>query len=172
VKPVRTLHLPALLPLLAGLAGCVVPVGPEWTDPAKNYPPTIASATPAIGTVLTLAPDAGGPLTVDVVLADQNTSDKLYFRWIIDYPPFVDGVSHLARPDTLPGGNQIQRGHLLLPLNCTDDRIAPGFTNHRLMLAASDRPFVMDEPGQTVLDKVQDGSSPIEAVWPFEMDCP
>ena len=116
---------------------------------------------------------AGETLVFEVVLADQNTQDKLYARWIIDYPPFVDGVSHLARPDdTLPGGNQIQRGHLFLPLNCIDDRIAPGFSNHRLMLAASDRPFVPDDPGQTVLDKVQDGSSPVEAVWPFEMDCP
>jgi hypothetical protein len=168
----RTFHLPALLPLLAGLAGCVVPVGPEWTDPAKNYPPTLASATPAIGTVLTLAPDAGGTLTVDVVLADQNKQDKLYLRWIIDYPPFVDGVSHLAYPITLPGGGQIERPLFTFTPSCSDDKIAPSFTNHRLMLAVSDRPFVMDEPGQTVLDKVQDGSSPVEAVWPFEMDCP
>jgi len=168
----RTLPLPALLSMFAGFSACVVPVGPEWTDPASNYPPTLASAAPGNGSSLTPDPDGGGQPGVTVWLADQNTHDKLYVHWIIDYPPFVEGVTRLARLDILPPENQVQRSPLTFPLNCNDDHIASGFTSHRLMMAASDRPFASDDPGQTTPDRPQAGYSVVRGIWPFEMDCP
>jgi hypothetical protein len=171
MKLMRTVSLPVLLVLLAGLCGCVVPVGPEWTDPQGNYPPTIHSATPPVGSVLGLDPDAGAALAVAVVLADHNTKDKLYVRFIIDYPPFDANVTRLAWSHIEPGGGQIERPTITFAPNCIDDQIARGFTSHRLLLAASDRPFASDNPTEAAPDAVADGNFLVEAMWQFEMDC-
>jgi len=168
VKAIRRIHLPVLLAFLAGLPACVVPVSPEWTDPQSNYPPTISRALPAVGSILRLEVDAGGPLGVEVYLADQNTQDKLYSRFIIDYPPFVADVSYLGWEHASPGGNKIERPQLVFAPDCAADQIAHGFTSHRLLLAASDRPF-SDDPAQ--LDRVPDGNFRVEATWQFELAC-
>jgi hypothetical protein len=165
----RLIRLSVLVPLLAGLSACVVPVGPEWTDPQVNYPPTIRSAAPATGSVLSLAPDASGPLAVLVVLADQNTKDRLYTRWIIDYPPFIDSVTQVPLITDLPGGSEIERPPLYFAPNCIDHRIASGFSNHRLLFAASDRPF--DDTNQEEPDKVLEGNFLVTSTWQFEMSC-
>jgi hypothetical protein len=170
MKGMPASRLALLAALSAGLSACVVPAGPEWVDPPGNSPPSIHSATPPMGSVLTLALDAGTPPTVEVVLADKNTKDRLYARWIIDYPPFDVSISRLARPEGLPGGEDVERPALYFSPSCTDHDIAPGFSNHRLLLAVSDRPF-NDDPRQTVLDQVPNGNFRIEAVWLFEMDC-
>jgi hypothetical protein len=167
-----TCHLPALLACLAGLPACVVPVGPEWVDPPENYPPTIAEATPAVGSVLAPTPDSGGQPAVRVVLADQNTRDNVYFRFIIDYPPFDPATSRVAWPSALPGGDQVKREPIVFVPSCALHDIASGFSSHRLLLAASDGHFVDDVPGQAGLDKTLDGRVPVEAMWPFELDCP
>ncbi len=154
----------ALLMLLA-LSGCVVPVGPEWSDPQSNYPPTIHTANPPIGSVLGGDPDAGAPGTVEVVLADQNTEDTLYVRWIIDYPPFVDNVSHVALSLALPGGDQILRPSISYAPNCSDDKISRDLPSHRLLLAVTDRPFAgdLDSPSGDYL---------VEGSWDFLLTCP
>jgi hypothetical protein len=169
VKAIRRIHLPVLLAFFAGLPTCVVPVSPEWTDPQSNIPPTIYFADPAVGSILGLGADGGGSLTVKVVLADQNTQDKLYIRWIIDYPPFDASISRLTTLQPIqPGGNQIERPRLFFAPDCINDQIAHGFTSHRLLLAASDRPFI-DDPAQ--LDRVPDGNFCVEATWQFELEC-
>lgn len=168
----RRIHLPALLTLLAGLPGCVVPVGPQWTDPQSNYPPTLYSAIPPVGSVLHPALDAGASLEVEVGLADQNTKDQLYVRFIIDYPPFESGVTRLALEHIFPGGSQIERPMIPYAPNCIDDQIAHGFSTHQLLLAASDRPFASDDPTQAMPDEVQQaGNFLLEAAWQFELDC-
>jgi hypothetical protein len=161
-------HGMLLVLIAAAFSACVVPVGPDWIDPEDNYPPTIHSATPPVGTVLTHAPDSGEAMQVRVLLADQNTKDRLYVRFIVDYPPFDEAVSREVWSFTLPGGDQIERPEIAFAPNCASHPIASGFTSHRLLLAVSDRGFVV-EPGQ--LDKIQDGYL-VEAVWPFEMECP
>jgi len=172
--PTRIGHLLALPTLLLALSGCVVPVGPEWTDPQSNVPPTIYSANPPIG--FNLAPDAGvgGPLLVEVVLADQNTQDRLYARWIIDYPPWSDGISSVALPHTQPGGDQILRPSISYAPTCNDDAISHQASNHRLLLAVSDQPFAYDSPfSQSYLpDEVPTGNFRVEGSWQFVLDCP
>lgn len=168
----RTLPLPALLSLLGGLSACVVPVGPEWTDPASNYPPTIVKAEPVNGSPLTPDADAGTAPAVTVWLADQNTHDKLYVRWIIDYPPFVEEVTRLAPQDILPPEGRIERLPVLFAPSCNDDKIASGFTSHRLMMAASDRRFAFDDPHQGPPDQPTAGYSVVRGIWQFDTDCP
>jgi len=157
---------------LAGLGGCVVPVGPEWTDPESNYPPTVHSANPPIGSVVAGDPLAGTPPTVEVMLADKNTDDNLFVRWLIDYPPFDKAVLQLAYETIQPGGGEVVRPQLSFSPSCATHQIATGFSNHRLMLAASDRPFLSAELGQPALDVVPDGNFVTRAVWQFELTCP
>ena len=156
--------------LLLAISGCVVPVGPEWSDPQSNYPPTIHSATPAIGSTLGGDVDGGLPVGVEVVLADQNTGDILYVRWIIDYPPFDPSVSRVALPWRLPGGNQILRPSIRYAPNCADDAISHDFPNHRLLLAVTDRPFA-DDPSRQPLDGPS-GEYLVEGSWDFILACP
>lgn len=162
-------HRLALPTLLLAISGCVVPVSPEWTDPESNAPPTISSADPPIGSVLDFSSSGNAPLGLSVVLADRNTRDILYARWIIDYPPYADGASHLALPQPLPGGDQIRRTSIRFAPNCKEDAIPHDSANHRLLLAVSDRPFIEDPQ---FLDRVQDGNYRVEASWDFTLSCP
>ena len=156
--------------LLLAISGCVVPIGPEWTDPEANHPPTIYLANPPIGAVLDFGATGNAAMGLEVGLADQNTQDSLYVRWIIDYPPQpnVDGA-HVALPLTLPGGNQLNRPTIRFAPSCNDATISPDVANHRLLLAVSDRPF-SDDP--QVLDLVTPGNYRVEASWDFTLACP
>ncbi len=162
----------ALLVLLGTGAGCVVPVGPKWTDPQSNYPPTLDSAVPPMGSILASDTDGGAAPGVEVWLADQNTGDKLYVRWIIDYPPFVAGRTRIAAlPLILPPADEPERPAISFTPNCSDDQIAHGSSNHRLLLVVSDRPFSSDDPNQTTPDQVPAGNFRVEASWQFVLDC-
>ena len=167
-------HRLTLPTLMIALSGCVVPVGPEWTDPQGNVPPMIYSANPPVGSNLAQDAGAGGSLLIEVVLADQNTQDKLYARWIIDYPPWSDGISSVALPHIQPGGDQILRPSISYAPTCSDDAISHRSSNHRLLLAVSDRSFAFDSPFSQVAlpDEVWPGNFRVEGSWQFELDCP
>ena len=171
-SPTRPSHRLVLPTLLLAISGCVVPIGPEWTDPERNQPPTISYAIPAIGSVLDFGAGGNVAMGLEVALADQNTQDNLYVRWIIDYPPYLEGASHVALPQTLPGGEQIQRQPIRFAPNCSDVTIAHDSSNHRLLLAVSDRPFSDDPQNPQVLDPVSDGNYRVEASWDFTLACP
>ena len=111
------------------------------------------------------------PLGLEVGLSDPNAPDNLYMRWIIDYPPFVDSVSHVALPLTLPGASQVERPHLWFAPNCSDDALSRDFSGHRLLLAVSDRPFASAEDPNR-LDGVPPGNYVVEGAWPFNLTCP
>ena len=168
-------RLPAVLTMLLGISGCVVPAGPEWTDPQTNFPPTIVydKTTPPVGSILAADPDAGAPLVVTVVLADENTQDILYVRWIIDYPPPPNqsGISKLSIRQQLPGGSQIARSAISYAPSCNYDTISHDFSNHRLLLAVSDRPFADLDPDRPPFDAVPSGNFLVEGSWQFELDC-
>jgi hypothetical protein len=157
---------------LAALPACVVPVEPEWTDPPPNDPPTIQSTTPPVGAVLIADPAGSKAMSVSVVLADHNTQDNLYLRWLIDYPPVPAEVSHVAYGLTLAPEGTVARATTSFAPSCADDRLPPGNATHRLMLAVSDRPFApVDDSAQTGLDQITDGFL-VEAVWLFALTCP
>ena len=166
----RSVHLFFLTPLLLASASCVVPIGPEWSDPKSNDPPTISYANPPIGSVLDFSATGNAALGLEIGLSDPNTRDSLEIRWIIDYPPYAEGVSHLAPPLTLPGGSQVERKHIRYAPNCGDDALTRDFSNHRLLLAVSDRPFGSEDPTQ--LDGVPSGNALVEAAWTFNLTCP
>jgi hypothetical protein len=166
------LRRPLLPALLLAVSGCVVPVGPEWSDPQINAPPTISQAVPAIGSILDFGTAGNAAMGLEVILADSNTHDPLDVRWIIDYPPYVDGVSHVALPLTLPGGDQVMRPPIRFAANCSDDSLSRDFPNHRLLLAVSDRPFASEDTSQQPLDGVPGDNYLVTGSWIFTLDCP
>jgi hypothetical protein len=163
----------AMAAALATTSGCVIPAEPAWSDPDRNYPPTIASATPPVGTALGQKAGASGPaVEVQVVLADQNPGDKLYLRWIIDYPPWT-ADSIVSHEVIKPGGNSVPRAQDTYAVECGADHLSRSVAEHRLLLAVSDRPFLyaVEESG---VDKAPDaisGEFRVEAVWPFTLSC-
>jgi hypothetical protein len=165
------LFAPCLTAVFATISGCVVPVAPTWSDPDRNYPPSIASADPPVGTILGRGIDGGPPTTVEVKveLADQNVGDNLYLRWIIDYPPASADTSVL---ETIkPGGDAIVRTADIFAPDCRADHLSRTVSEHRLLLAVSDRPFASDDPGSTTTPDQVNGGYLVEAVWPFLMSC-
>ena len=172
--PTRLCHLLALPTLLLALSGCVVPLGPQWTDPQSNVPPTIYSAYPPIGSTLSADAGADGTLDFQVVLADQNTQDALYARWIVDYPPWDDATSRVALRHAQPGGTEILRPSITYVPSCVDDTLSHESPNHRLLLAVSDRPFAFDPSfSQSASpDAVPSGNFLVEGSWDFTLPCP
>src|SRR4051812_16302375 len=72
-QPTSMLTLPMFL-----LAGCVLPVGPQFRDPPgnENMPPRIINSTPAQGSTVTITPNSDQDLELTIV--DPNHDDKLY----------------------------------------------------------------------------------------------
>lgn len=157
--------------LLIAVSGCVVPVGPTWSNPESNSPPTIALATPPQGEPLGHTSDGGASaqIEVEVVLADQNTADNLYLRWIIDYPPYAADKTVVAHETAKPGDGSLVRTSELFSPDCASIRWRSS-SEHRLLLAVSDRPFASDVNSE-VPDAVDDGHYRIEASWPFTLTC-
>lgn len=154
--------------LFAAVCGCVVPVSPKWSDPDSNYPPSIASAEPPVGSILGRDLDGGSPVEVRVELADQNVGDNLYLRWIIDYPPH--SADTVVLETFQPGGNSIVRTAEIFAPECGSDHLSRTVSDHRLLLAVSDRPF-RNDPNSDTPDEVSPGNYRVEAVWPFFMSC-
>lgn len=163
---------PYVLAVLIGVTGtsCVVPVGPEFQDPEDNYPPYVIESTPPVGATLSVVP--GTPATVQAKVGDANVQDKLYARWIFDYPPVsADGaVSPPVLDIILPTGTD--RGVLSLAPDCTQHKLAANLNPHRLMLAVADRPFLAPSQAPAApYDTVAPGGQVLRAVWVVNLDC-
>jgi len=156
---------------LVAASGCVVPVGPKWSDPDSNYPPIIALANPPEGTPLGRSSDGGASVQVEVevVLSDQNQADNLYLRWIVDYPPYVAGKTVGALENIKPGGDSVLRTPETFSPDCATIG-SRSLAEHRLLLAVSDRPFASALTSQAP-DAIEGSNYRIEAFWPFTLNC-
>ena len=68
------------------------------------------------------------------------------------------------------GGQQVERAPIRFSPNCSEDALSRDFSNHRLLLAVSDRPF--DDTNPQALDAVSSGNYLVEGAWSFELACP
>jgi hypothetical protein len=157
-----------LLTLVSSVSACVVPAAPNFQDPIgePNVPPYIANAMPAVGSFV---PNDTGAFVVTVT--DQNVGDTLFYRWVIDYPPY--SVSN-TRPQAIgmitaaATGSQ-QFNPEMLPSPC-DLNPAPTIAVHQLEFILADRGFDATDP--KVLDALPLGSDGfvVRATWTFS--CP
>lgn len=170
----------AALPLWA--CACVVPVAPQFEDPAGNYSPFVASSTPPAGAVLpvsggTPAPGAVLPAsgsTIEVTLGDPNLEDVLAVLWLIDYPPY-DSDSRIGLPGfSLPSSGAVNRQPIRFAPSCSENQIASGIASHRVTLSVADRPFLPPEeaPPGLPLDSVSDVGFVVRTTWTVDLDCP
>src|SRR5436190_13153829 len=90
-----------LLLVASPMAACIIPAGPEFQDPAgaPDSPPYLWTESPDEGTTV-----VSGTPTFSVTPGDPNVTDKIFVKWITEFPPFIpspNGTLDL-RPDELP----------------------------------------------------------------------
>lgn len=150
---------------------CVVPVAPEFGDPEENYPPYIVDAVPAEGTEVT--PPLNERPEFRVWVRDPNRGDRLYVRWMIDYPEYNER-SRYAREDILPNTTDPGGTSVRFSPDCFQNSIALNQKMHRVTMTVADRPFVSfaaNPPQEALLDTVPAGGFRQRATWVVMFEC-
>lgn len=140
--------------LVAILAGC------DSSQPAPpQHAPFLIESTPPEGEIITKSSDDRPEISV--VFGDENLSDQLFLRFLVDYPsdPDTSGARLLLLASLPPSGEVARSPFQMLP-QC--DRVGFGPGLHRLMLSVSDRPFLDSLMGDDV-----DPNAPLDSV-PFD----
>lgn len=158
-----------LLLACLGCGACVVPLAPQFDDPEENYPPYIVDSRPPVGWVVS------GMADFSVTLADQNAGDHLFIRWLHDYPPLQDPGSRRFMDYELPpqaNGGVVRDPPISVRAHC--DNFEHTMTQHRVMLAVSDRPWVKDDeaPKDSRWTTVPKDARLLRAVWFLNLECP
>jgi len=172
----RTMHLRigfgfSCCAALGAASGCVVPVAPDFRD-EPNYAPFIAASSPLEGEEVN-APGAVAP-NFEVAIGDPNVHDRLYFRWLFDYPKYDSEISKIAdgTHELAPTGEVLRDSPPPFSPNCLLHGIARGLTRHRLALVVSDRAFDDDSfPPDAPFDAVGPDAQRVYAVWFLNMEC-
>ena len=120
----------------------MIPIGPDFQDPvaSPNYPPFLHDETPIAGSAFTVADDL--TQEVKVFATDLNAGDKLYYEWVLDYPPYVKETTKVLPPQTLPApasGPQTQM--IALTVRCDLGWVFSGPAQRHLQIILSDRPL-------------------------------
>jgi hypothetical protein len=152
-----------LLLLASPMSACIIPAGPEFQDPpgVPDSPPYLWMVSPDQGTTV-----VGAMPTFSVTPGDFNVDDPLFVKWIVDFPPYVPGVTHEATTNPLSpsaDGNPI-RDAATFPANCFQFNTAT--STHHIAAAISDRNF--DGQGLLTSPSVV---PPILVIWTWERNC-
>lgn len=148
----------------------MIPVGPDFQDPvgSREYAPVVNELTPAFGSLVTVSFDLSPQITV--IASDLNSGDSLYWEWVLDYPPYVQGTtrnigSGMAGPPT--SGPQVQT--IPQPVTCGDGPNPNGPTLHQLQVIVCDRPLKDIDGNVAVPDP---GGQIAKANWTVTFSCP
>ena len=149
----------AVLVLLLATPACIVPLAPEFRDPAgsANARPLIISANPQRGATWEQN-------TFSIMPSDSNVEDILYLRWVVatvgattifpteEIPPSLDGTP--------------------LRQNAEKTFLCPGlepFPSHQVSVIVADRVFA---PNSQNLAEVQDDGLSTTISWTWIAQCP
>lgn len=143
------------------MPACIIPVGPNWQDPPgeRNHAPEIVSITPPVGMIVTTS------VGFRVVFSDPD-GDPLFFRWLAEAPPIVQGISFIQPVDDHPPS--MEPAESKFPAEC--GQLQASRTTHQIKVGISDRPFIVPDKAADALTTV-DGSLPIEFAWTLEKAC-
>jgi hypothetical protein len=150
------------------MSACIIPVAPEFQDPtaSPNYAPVLESATPALGSLVTIPT----MLQFEVTATDPNLDDNLYFRWFVDYPPNTANVTHEIGDDgevAHPVDGTAIQALIKVTVDCLDGLASTVNSLHQLELLVADRPFL---PSPSI-DQVPSPGFVISANWTFQINC-
>jgi hypothetical protein len=151
------------------MPACIIPVGPEFGDPAgtPNAPPQIADADPFFGEEVT----AVGSQIFQIRITDPNVGDFLYLKWIADYPPYtIVNTRQIPtnKPIVPPNGDGTPINELIeTSIDC--NAINSSFSHHKIMAVVADRDFV-NVAGNLLV--VRSGGQYALATWYLNLTCP
>jgi len=135
-----------------------------------NHPPFIAATLPGEGEIVTVG--AGGAEEVTVTVGDQNVTDDLFIRFLVDYPSSTD-PAHLVHHLQVPPSGTVVRAPIRLQLSCGNVGLGAGV--HRLVFSVADRRFLEVTESESVdpdapLDSVAEQGHRVRVIW--LMNCP
>jgi hypothetical protein len=168
----RSLSFFFLVASFMTMSACVIPIGPQFDDPEDNFPPFVVSSEPGVGEIFTQDETVR---FISVTLGDNNVGDRLYARWLLDYPSTdPDGGKLLLVGDVPPDGDKVARRPIHFAPTCPPSGMG-GTAQHRLVLSVSDRRFLDRENGDSVSpnaprDSFSPGANRMRAVW--ILNCP
>jgi hypothetical protein len=168
--------LPTTLIALSSMplvSGCVLPLSPQFEDPPaeQNFAPSIVSAQPAQGSIVTAL--SGTTVAFTVTVNDPNVTDDLYFRWIGDFPPYSDSNTRRLTADTKVSRSASDPlASQSIPIDCLSPLAR--LPQHAIMALVSDRPFLDDDgtlSREALLTGIRNGAQKTEAHWTLNLQC-
>ncbi len=160
----------AVGPLLAScLSGCILPLAPEF-QAVDNAQPIVVKADPPIGSDV-----QNEEMAFAVTLRDPNPGDRLYARWLVDYPRSETPAMMPGREDVVPPPEDptAMPDPIRFKPDCVQHAISNASNQHRLMLVVSDRPFIKetDPKLQNYWDSIPSSAGWVRSVWVFRKAC-
>ncbi len=152
------------------IAGCVIPIGPEFQDPVHSpeYAPVLVDQTPAFGSIVTV--DLRTPQQFIVLASDLNPGDELYWEWVLDYPPYVQGTTQAFGEGYAPAPASGPQVHTITQrVGCEIGPNPNGPTQHQLKLIVGDKPLTYDA---VMMKFVATGGKTDEGNWTVTLACP
>src|SRR5262245_1132512 len=166
LEPLRNLDQKLVLLLSASLtSACIIPVGPQWQDPAgaPNAGPEILDQKPPAADEAT-ATDMDG-YKFSITVKDDN-GDKLYLKWLVESPI----GSHTLRVNTndvpAPGNGAPTQMQIQETIGCTEIGM-PTQTRFRITAGVADGEI--DEVGRSFV--VNDPAKLRTVVWILNLTC-
>lgn len=148
----------------------MIPIGPEFQDPvaSQEYAPVLVDLTPAFGSIVTVSLKTPQQFTVSA--SDLNSGDTLYWEWLLDYPPYLQGTTQEIGQGVGPppvSGPQVQT--IPLTVGCAVGPNPNGPTQHQLELIVGDQPLSYDP---VMMKVVAPGGKTAEGNWTVTLSCP
>ena len=167
-----------LLASASSMSACIIPVAPNFQDPPSvpDTVPYLSGFVPTSVEIITFVPPS---MPFSAIVTDQNVNARLRYRWAIDYPPFVAGVTAFTdQMEISPSldGQPIKK-QVTEPVTC--DLVMNVSGTHRVELIVADRDFKdSSTPGLTTdnqLDSIIDPAGTghvVRGAWTVVMSCP
>ena len=148
----------------AAVLGLAVCLGCGSSEDGGNRPPSIVEAVPRVGTTVPEGKEIG------VIMEDPNPDDQLYYRWVIDYPPFNPDATRIHDSPPVASGERVA-----FQPDCTAHSLARDVAGHDLILLVSDRPFARSteqaSSSAEAVEEVSADANVLQLTWDLQINC-
>jgi len=163
------------------MSACIIPVAPNFQDQPSvpNSPPYLSGYQPKPpGEIYTILPDKPGDdpqATFSANVSDIN-GDTLQYLWVLDYPPFKNGVTKLGNQGNITSPDGLAT-YAPIPFLVTCNFVGrPSDGTHQLELIVADRalstsPTLTADNVLDTLEDPNDGGFVVRANWLINISC-